>query len=189
MSSKVTPMHRLSARFLALVLVAAGLLSLQALPATAQSGKLAVVNTQEIVLESQTGKAALEQLRTLQEQKEGEVRAKQQEIVELRNRISEGRLSLAEDKLAELQEQLESKGRDLRRFQEDTAAELDRRQQEVLKSIEDQVMPIINQLGAERGYDMIFRKFESGLIYVNDSAVDITATVIERLDATRGQGQ
>jgi len=175
-------------RILAAALLVAGLLAVHA-PAAAQTGKLAIINTQQIVLESKTGKAALEELRTLQEQKEGEARAKQQELTDLRNRISEGRLSLAEDKLAEMQSELESKTRDLRRFQEDTTAELDKRQQEVLKKIEDRVMPIINQIGAEEGYDMIFRKFESGLIYVNDATMDITEKVIQRLDATAEQGQ
>ncbi len=34
-------------------------------------------------------------------------------------------------------------------------------------------MPVINQVGKEQGYTLIFRKFESGLIYA-DEAVDIT---------------
>lgn len=188
MSLKVTPTLSLAPKILPVALLVASFVMFQT-PAAAQSGKLAVINTQQIVLESNTGKAALEDLRTLQEQKEGEVRAKQQEITDLRNRIAEGRLSLAEDKLTEMQTELEEKARNLRRFQEDTAAELDKRQQEALKKIEDKVMPIINQIGAEEGYDMIFRKFESGLIYVNESAMDITPQVIQRLDAAAQQGQ
>ncbi len=43
-------------------------------------------------------------------------------------------------------------------------------------------MPVINQVGKELGYNMIFRKFESGLIYADD-ALDITTQVIQRLDA------
>jgi hypothetical protein len=42
-------------------------------------------------------------------------------------------------------------------------------------------MPVINQVGKELGYTLIFRKFESGLIYA-DEAVDITASIIQRLD-------
>ena len=34
-------------------------------------------------------------------------------------------------------------------------------------------MPVINQVGKELGYTLIFRKFESGLIYA-DEAIDIT---------------
>lgn len=165
------------ALFVLLALVAAA-------PADAQSN-IAVINTQQIVAESETGKRALEGLRALQEQKEQEGRTRQEELNELRNRLNEGRLSLAEDKLRELQDELETKARELRRFQEDAASELEKRQTEVLGEIEQKVMPIINQIGQEEGYSMIFRKFESGLVYVDD-AVDITQQVIERLDAGAG---
>lgn len=155
--------------------------------AAAQTGKVAVISTQDIIQGSQQGKKAIEQLQGLQQQKENEIKAKQQEINDLRNRIAEGRLSLAEDKLQELNDQLETKAKELRRMQEDASAELKKRQDEILQGIENQVMPIINQIGKENGYTMIFRKYESGLVYV-DEAVDITQMVIQRLDQqTAGQ--
>ena len=43
-------------------------------------------------------------------------------------------------------------------------------------------MPIIAQIGKEKGYVLIFRKFESGLIYAADE-VDITSEIIKRIDA------
>ena len=53
-------------------------------------------------------------------------------------------------------------------------------------AVDQQVMPVINQVGKELGYTLIFRKFESGLIYA-DEAIDITKSVIQRLDATAGK--
>ncbi|HXO20202.1 MAG TPA: OmpH family outer membrane protein, partial [Thermoanaerobaculia bacterium] len=53
---------------------------------------------------------------------------------------------------------------------------------DVLGAIDQRVMPVINQVGKEQGYTLIFRKFESGLIYA-DEAIDITDLVIKRLDA------
>jgi len=154
----------------------------------AQSGKIAVISTQEIIEGSAAGKKAIGALRALQQQKEDEVRQKQQEITDLRNQLAEGRLSLAEEKLQQLQDQLEARAKELRRLQEDASAELNKRQEEVLKGIEEQVMPIISRVGQENGYSMIFRKFDSGLVYVDD-AVDITQMVIQRLDQEMaGQG-
>jgi Skp family chaperone for outer membrane proteins len=46
---------------------------------------------------------------------------------------------------------------------------------------------VINQVGKDLGYTLIFRKFESGLIYA-DEAIDITSVVIQRLD-TAAQGK
>jgi outer membrane protein len=153
-------------------------------PALAQqpSLKIATLDTEKILLTSQTGKKALADLKKLQEQREGEIRAKAQELKDLQTKISEGRLSLAQDKLTELQKQFEDKEIQLRRYQDDATRELNKKRDEILASIDQQVMPVINQVGKEMGYTLIFRKFESGLIYA-DETVDITNTIIQRLDA------
>jgi Skp family chaperone for outer membrane proteins len=52
----------------------------------------------------------------------------------------------------------------------------------MLGQIDVKVMPVINQFGKEMGYTAVFRKFESGLIYADDS-IDVTALIIQRLDA------
>lgn len=144
--------------------------------------KIAVIDTEKILLSSQTGKKALADLKKLQEQKEGEIRAKAQELKDLQTKISEGRLSLAQDKLADLGKQYEEKEINLRRFQDDATRELNKKRDEILGQIDQRVMPVINQAGKEMGYTLIFRKFESGLIYA-DEAVDITNAIIQRLDA------
>jgi outer membrane protein len=169
--------------------VAAALLAL-ALPVAARAQqpsaaagpiKVAIIDTEKILLSSATGKKALADLKKLQEQKEGEVRAKAAELKDLQTKISEGRLSLAQDKLADLGKQYEEKEIALRRFQDDATRELNKRRDEVLAQIDQQVMPVINKAGKELGYTLIFRKFESGLIYADD-AVDITNVIIQRLD-------
>jgi Skp family chaperone for outer membrane proteins len=53
--------------------------------------------------------------------------------------------------------------------------------------IERQILPVIDKLGQEQGYTLIFNKFQSGLVYADD-AVDITADVITRLDASNAGG-
>jgi outer membrane protein len=150
--------------------------------------KIAVIDTERILLESATGKKALADLKKLQEQKEGELRAKQQEIKDLQGKINDGRLSLAQDKLAEMDKQLEDRVIALRRLQDDATRDLNKRKDDVLGSIDQRVMPVINQIGKEQGYTLIFRKFESGLIYA-DEAVDITGSVIQRLDGAATPGK
>ena len=178
---------------------AAGLLSLAlAVPVAAQAPaaaapaagpiKIAVIDTEKILLSSVAGKKAVADLKKLQEQREGELRAKAQELKDLQTKISDGRLSLAQDKLAEMSKQLEEKDIALRRAQDDATRELNKKRDEMLAGIDEKVMPVINQVGKDLGYTLIFRKFESGLIYADD-AIDITATVIQRLDAAAAAGK
>ncbi|HEX2253460.1 MAG TPA: OmpH family outer membrane protein [Thermoanaerobaculia bacterium] len=150
--------------------------------AAAQQNKIGLIDTQQILRTSTVGKQAAEQLRQLTETKSQEGQAKQTELQALQQRLQEGRRSLSEDKLAELQKQVEDKAIELRRFQDDANRELEKRQEELFGNIDRQVMPVINQIAQEQGYDLIFRKFESGLLYASDT-IDITAEVIRRLDA------
>ena len=163
---------------------AQGAAAAPARPAAAPAGalKIAVINTEQILLDSQTGKKALADLKKAQDQKEAELNAKQEEIKALQAKIDSGRLSLAQDKLADLEKQLEDKVIAARRLQDDASRDLNKRKDDVLGGIDQRVMPVINQLGKELGFTLIFRKFESGLIYADD-AVDITTMVIQRLDA------
>ncbi len=179
MSSRFTPL------ILGLALAAAPIVpayAQAAAPAPGGAIKIAVIDTEKILLNSGTGKKALADLKKLQETKETEGRTKQQEIKDLQAKLTDGRLSLSQDKLSEMEKQLEDKVVSLRRFQEDANAELTKKRDQVLAQIDQKVMPVINQIGKDMGYTLIFRKFESGLIYA-DEAVDITGAVIQRLDA------
>jgi outer membrane protein len=153
-----------------------------AAPPAAGAMKIAVIDTEKILVNSAAGKKALADLKKLQEAKEKEVGARNQEIKDLQGKLNDGRLSLAQDKIDDMQKQLEDKVIALRRFQDDANRELEKKRDEVLGAVDQKVMPVINQLGKEQGYTLIFRKFESGLIYA-DEAIDITDAIIQRLDA------
>lgn len=157
-------------------------------PAQAQATvKVAVIDVQRIITDSQTGKGALAQLEQFHNEQQGRIDSLRDDIQQLRQRISEGQLSLAEDRLEALQKELETKTIEARRAADDATREFNRRQEEVLKGIEKQVMPIIKQMGDEGAYTMIFRKFDSGLVYADDT-VDITEQVITRLDGSHQGG-
>ena len=153
-----------------------------AAPAASGPVRIAVIDTEKILLSSTAGKKAVADLKKLQEQREKELGARAQELKDLQAKLNDGRLSLAQDKLADLSKQYEEKEIALRRAQDDATRELTKKRDEMLAQIDDRVMPVINQVGKELGYTLIFRKFESGLIYA-DEAVDITNVVIQRIDA------
>ena len=148
--------------------------------------RIAVIDTEKILLSSQAGKKAVADLKKLQEQRENELRARAQELKDLQTKINDGRLSLAQDKLSDLSKQAEEKDIALRRLQDDANRDMQKKRDELLGQIDQRVMPVINQAGKELGYTLIFRKFESGLIYA-DEAVDITKVIIQRMDAAAAQ--
>ncbi len=174
----------------ALLLGSALIVGLGAAPAQAQAQgvKVAVIDVQRLVTDSIAGKQALARLKQLQDDKIAEGKAKQDEIEQLRKRLNEGRLSLADDKISELEKQLEEKITAFRRFQEDAERELNKSRDGSFADIEKRVSPLIEQVGREGGYTLIFNKFQSGLVYAIETA-DITDQIVQRFDAAAAQAK
>jgi outer membrane protein len=174
------------ARALAFSAAAAAVLTLGAAAAEAQNPqKIAILDVQRLVTDSVAGKDALAKLKKLQEGKVAEGKAKSDEIDALRKRLNEGRLSLADDKIAELEKQLEDRVTSARRFQEDAEREFNKSRDASFQDIERRVFPVIEKFGQEGGYTFIFNKFQSGLLFAADGA-DVTDQIIQRFDALAG---
>ena len=154
-----------------------------ALPAAAQT-KVAVIDVQRVVSESDPGKEALQQLKTLQDAKVAEGQTLQQEINALQEQLNKQRFTVSEDKLAEMSKQLENKNIAMRRFEDDAKRELEDARRKQLGGLEAKILPIINAIGQEQGFTLIFNKFQSGLVYADD-AVDITDEVIQRFNTAQ----
>lgn len=165
------------------ILVALVVLAVAAPVAAQGAVKVAVIDVERILLESNRGKAALEEIEALRRQKQTEAESMQQRVADLRRQAEEGQLSLSQERLAELQKQLEDAVIALRRFNDDATRELTKKRNEVLDQIEQSVFPVINEIGKAGGYTMIFNKYNSGLVYA-DEAIDITAQVIQRYNAS-----
>jgi outer membrane protein len=172
-------MHRstLLVGFVALVLAAA-------MPAAAQQVSIAVIDVQRVVTESDPGKEALQKLKLLQDKKIDEGRALQQNLTSLQDQMAKQRFTLSEERLADLNKQLEDGQIALQRFQDDAERELDEARRRELGGLEGRIIPVINQIGAERGFTLIFNKFQSGLVYA-DETVDITDDVIRRFNTAQ----
>jgi len=155
-----------------------------ALPAAAQQLSIAVIDVQRVVTESDPGKQALQKLKELQDAKIDEGRAIQQNLTGLQEQMAKQRFTLSEERLAEMNKQLEDGQIALQRFQDDAERELDEARRRELGGLEGRIIPVINEVGTERGFTVIFNKFQSGLVYADDS-VDITDEVIRRFNTTQ----
>jgi len=146
-----------------------------------------VVDTQAVLSESELGTSVTAEMEALRDAKQREMQSRQEEITALRNRLNEGQLSLSEGEIQNMQAEMEAKVSALTRAQDDANRELQKRQQTLLENIEQQVMPVVSRVGSEGGYTMIFQKFNSGLVHVDES-VDITLEVIQRLNQITAGG-
>jgi outer membrane protein len=165
-------------KFLVSVAVAA-----LAAPMFAQTtpARVAVIDVQKVLTQSTAGKAAYEKLKKLQEERVEKAKAMDEELRKLDSEINTKRISLSEDKLADLQKQLADKRISMQRYAQDADREIGEARDRELQALEAKIKPVIDALGKEMGIAVIFNKFESGLVYASE-AIDITDTVVKKFN-------
>ena len=166
-------------KFLVSVAVAA-----LAVPMFAQTtpARIAVIDVQKVLAQSTAGKAAYDKLKKVQDEKVEKAKAMDDEMKKLDAEITAKRISLSEDKLADLQKQLAEKRINMQRYAQDADREIGEARDRELQALEARIKPVIDALGKEMGLAAVFNKFESGLVYASD-AIDLTDTVIQRFNA------
>ncbi len=172
-------MFRLTVR----VVMLAVIMMAMAMPAVAQS-KIAVIDVQRVVTESDPGKEVMQKLRVLSDAKAQEGQNLQQGMATLQDQFNKQRFTVSEQRQAEMSKEIEDAQIEIRRFQDDAQRELQEAQRRELGGLEEQILPIINQVGQAEGYTLIFNKFQSGLVYA-DEAVDITDRVIQMFNTAQ----
>jgi len=145
--------------------------------------KIGVINVERLVQESALGKEAFNRVKRLNDQKKDEGEKLQKELRDMEQKLADQGAALAEDKRDSLQKSYQEKAIAFKRFQDDATRELETAQKKELSDLERRVFPVINQVGKEKGYTLIFNKFQSGLVYAED-AVDITDDVLKVFNTT-----
>jgi outer membrane protein len=156
-------------------------------PAPAAPGtaglRIGVINVERLVQESALGKEAFSRVKKLNDAKKDEADKLQKDLRDMEQKLADQGSALAEDKRESLQKSYQEKAIAFKRFQDDANRDLEAAQKKELGELERRVFPVINQVGKERGYTLIFNKFQSGLVYA-DEAVDVTDEVLKVFNTT-----
>jgi outer membrane protein len=145
--------------------------------------RIAVIDVERLVRDSSLGKEAFNRVKKVNDDKKAEADRLQKELRDLEQKLADQGQALTDEKRDQLQKQYQEKAIDFKSFQEKASRDLDQAQKKELAQLEQRVFPIITQLGKERGYTLIFNKFQSGLVFA-DEAADITDDVLKRFNTT-----
>ena len=158
----------------------------QAQPASTEQ-LAAVIDVDRVLSESDAGKAELARVQTVQEGLVGELQTMQGEIQQLQNKLKSLGFSIAETERRKMQREIEDKVIEGKRREKDFERQINVELESVMANLEKRVIPIIEQIGSERGIQLIFNRALPGLVYA-DPKLDITSDVITRLDAADKAG-
>jgi outer membrane protein len=165
------------------VLMSSIVMFAMAAPAFAQSApaRVAVFNVQKVVAESNSGKAAYERLKKLQDERAARAQKMEEEIRAIETEVTTKRMSLSEERVAEMRKQFDDKRLQLQRFAQDADRELTEARDKSLADLERQLVPVISEIGKEMGFALIFNRMDSGIVFASD-AVDITDVIIKKFN-------
>ena len=144
------------------------------------SSKIGVFNADRVMAESEPGQQALALFNQLRDQRVGELQVQQNEI----NTLQQGAISAVpgSPEAARLQRNLEDRMLQLDRLQQDVQQELGQRQGELTAGITQLIAQVIDTMGEDEGYTLIFNAIQSGLVYIGPT-LDITDEIITRINA------
>jgi outer membrane protein len=147
-----------------------------------EGAKFAYVNVQRIAQESVEGKGATSKITALREKKEKELQERNTQVENARKKLETSGSVLSDNARAAQGKELERLQVDLQRATQDAQQEIQDLQNELQVEFQRRLLPVIGEVAAAKGLQMVFSSLDSGLVWA-DSGLDITADVIKRLDA------
>ena len=144
---------------------------------TAAPTKVAIINAQKAVADTQELKKEQARLETKYKTRQDQIAQLQNELNNIQKQL--GAPGLAPDKEAQLREQGTAKQRQLQRLGEDLQADVNNERQDILGRTGRQMTEVVKKLAEERGFDVVIDI--SNTIYYKP-ALDITADATAAYD-------
>jgi Skp family chaperone for outer membrane proteins len=146
--------------------------------------KVGVVDSMQVLEKSAEGRKMVAQLEEINKSTQQKIAKMDEEIRQLETRLNTQRLTLTDEALMNLTSDIERKRTDRTRFAEDSSRNFVETRNRLFARLQNEVRPIIAQLGKERNLEIVFDLNNSGAIYYNPT-IDLTAEVIVRYDASK----
>ena len=146
--------------------------------------KVAYVDIQKAVNDSNAGKEAKKVITKEIEKFQGLVAHKQKELQTLKESLDKQALMMTPDARANKEKEYQNKLREFQRWGEDSQNEVNQKRMEMERNISIALIKVIQKIGTDEGYTVILEKNENIVLYASKS-IDITDRVIKAYDAQK----
>ena len=140
--------------------------------------KLGFIESLRVVYETDEGKNEISKVQEFINKKQAEYDAKKADLDKLSEQYQNQQRNLNPETRSEMEKTVTAKTTELKRFQEDTQAEIDRQRDAILGKLGQKIQTLIDDYARENGYGVIFVRGQEQT-YVNAS-LDITDEIINR---------
>ncbi|KMW48461.1 OmpH family outer membrane protein [Ralstonia insidiosa] len=149
-----------------------------ALPAAAQEARIAAVNSERILRDSQPAKAAQAKLEAEFAKRDRDLQDTAAKLKTMSDKLDKDSAVLADADRTRRQRELSDLDRDFQRKQREFREDLNQRRNEELAQVLERANRVIRSIAEQRKYDLIVQE----AVYVNPR-IDITDDVLKALNA------
>ncbi len=174
-------MRRSTGKILLLALFVVAVVSLGF---TQQDVRIGVVDSLRVLERSAEGKRIVAQLEDVNKSSQQKLSKMDDDIRALEQKLSTQRLTLTNEALMNLSSDVERKRTERKRVAEDSFREFQELRDRLFTRLQNEVRPIIAEIGKEKNLEIVFDLNNSGAIYYNPT-IDLTEEVIKRYDASK----
>lgn len=160
-------------------------LSLLIAPAAfcADGVKLGSVDIQHVLISSEAGKEAKEQLAAKGNKYEAEKNSREEELKKLKAELEKQSVLLSDTARSAKEKDYQQKLKEYQRFLKDAQDDLQAKNDELTNKIVEEIVKMVQDYGKKNGYSFIFVKNDS-MVYLDEKA-DLTQEILKAFNATK----
>lgn len=159
---------------MALVLVSAGIAGAEQ--------KLGMVDLQKVLILSEAGKDAKDQLAARAAKYDGEKNSREDELKKLKADLERQTVLLSESARSAKEKEYQQKLKEYQRFMKDAQEDLQGKNDDLTNKIGEDIVKQVQEYGRKNGYTTIFIKHDA-MIYVDDK-IDLTDDLLKIFNAS-----
>ena len=172
--------------------VAAGALAHAQAPAAAPAPaaaaavptKVAVINLSEAMARTKEGTKAAAEINSKFGPKKAEFDKRQGDIEQLTDRLNKGRATMSDDAQKQLNTDIQNKGKDLKRFGEDSQTEMDNDEAKITQDLQMKMGPILTNYAIQSNFAVVIDVGQQSPVLWYATATNITDVMVALYDQT-----
>jgi outer membrane protein len=145
----------------------------------ADVAKIGIVDFQRILKTSSAGKKATAEINNKGQKIEADLKKKGEEIEATKNKLEREALVMSKEMREEKEREIRIKINDFKSLQKRYVAEFKEHEKRLVGRIQEEILTIIDEMGKQEGFLLIFEKREAGVMY-SPNTIDITDRLIQK---------
>lgn len=145
----------------------------------ADVAKIGIVDFERILKTSSAGKKATAEINNQGKKIEADLKKKGEEIEATKNKLEREALVMSKEMREEKEREIRIKINDFKSLQKRYVAEFKEHEKKLVGRIQEEILTIIDEMGKQEGFLLIFEKREAGVMY-SPNTIDITDRLIQK---------